>query len=124
MQRLIKYEIIREKSEEIKKEIKELKEECKNLILNIEAIRNSYVGKDAEAMISAYINKIYTIKNYLGVIEEYNNYFEWVSGAYKDTKQKAEKNLNNKLALLTKQELGNEVFDLSKINYGGDSNGK
>lgn len=95
MIRKIKFKQIREISEELKKEIIELKNEHEELKNDVLRIRECYKGNDAEVIISKFDARLKYIEEYIKILEVYNNYFEWISGAYDETSQKALSNLES-----------------------------
>ena len=122
MRRRVKYEVIRETSLNIKRELDELKNEVIEMNKNIELIRNSYVGKDAETIIFKYKEKLKSIVEYVKVVEEYNNCFEWVSGAYKDNHKNTVKDLNIDNILDENVMINNQITNLKGFFEDGGKN--
>lgn len=120
MKRIIKYDIIRDVSTNLlKKEIDELKNMQKKLTLDIEKISYFYEGKDAEIIIQKYKERAKYIKDYIDVVELYNNYFQWIAGAYDDTHSSAIAEFSELSELPVLPNTGTLKIDLE-----GDNNAK
>lgn len=118
MLRKIKFKVIREVSEELKQEINELRNENNKFKTDVLKIKSYYEGKDADIIISKYAERIKYLEEYIKIIEIYNNYFEWISGAYDETHKKALTNLENVVPMT--------IENMSTLNIGteGGINGQ
>ena len=94
MRRKIKYKVIGETAITLKEKVNLLKEQKTKILIDIEKIGEAYRGKDSNLIISKYKNKINELNIYIGVMEAYVSYFEWLSGNYQDSHNKATKNLD------------------------------
>jgi len=118
MLRKIKFKVIREVSEELKQEINELRNDYNKFKTDVLKINGYYEGKDADIIISKYETRIKYLEEYIKIIEVYNNYFEWISGAYDETHKKA---LTNLQSVVT-----DAIENMSTLNIGteGGINGQ
>ena len=93
MIRIIKYKTIRNISNELKKEIINFTDEKNKLKTDVLKINEFYKGKDANIIIEKFNKRILYLEKFINIVEIYNNYFEWISGAYNDTQKNALINL-------------------------------
>ena len=118
MHKRVKYHVIREVATDLSKEINELKNLINQLSFDIEKIKECYRGVDADLIIEKNKNAADYIKDFVNNVEIYNNYFEWISGAYNDTHNKAISELNkNKL-----EQAEISIIPTLNVDLGGDSN--
>lgn len=113
MKRLVKYNFIGDSSSKMYAKINELNEEIRILNEDISKIEDSYKGKDAEEIISKYRLKIDYIESYLTIISNYQKYFDWLSGRYRDTHQKALKDISSFSDFLSDNK---DVVDTDKLS--------
>lgn len=95
MKRIVKYNDIGESSYKILQKLNELEQEKQTLITHIGKINDYYKGSDADDIVAKYNEKIKYIDSYITVIENYQRYFEWLGGRYKESHQKAFKNMKD-----------------------------
>ena len=88
MKRVIKYDFISESSSKLQKKIEELIQLKDKLKVDIDKVKLDFQGKDADSIVDAYSAKISMIDKYIVVVAEYQNYFEWLGGNYKDVHSK------------------------------------
>ena len=94
MQRLIRFDRIREIVEEINKNLIDLKNDKSNLLLKIQSINEWYEGKDATALIEKYTDKVNDLDEYIKVMEEYRDYFALISDSYKESYHKLSREIS------------------------------
>ena len=94
MRRKINFKVIEETASDLKIKVETLKEEQKKIIKDIAQIKDAYIGQDADILINKYNTKVKEMNVYMEVIESYINYFDWLSGNYRDSHNKVTKNLN------------------------------
>ena len=122
MKRIIKYNVISEKSTQIRLKITELEKLKEKLKLDITLVSNSYKGKDADDIIGKYISNLKYLEKYISVISRFQAYFDWLSGNYKDTNQKAVKDFTPVTKGMIDIDLNNtDMFLIDEmIDGGGD----
>ena len=94
MRRKINYKFIEETASNLKTKLELLKEQQKKITKNIAQIKEVYIGQDADILVNKYNDKVKEMNVYIEVIEAYINYFDWLSGNYRDSHDKVTKNLN------------------------------
>ncbi len=97
MRRTILYDEIGNVSFKLKTEVEKLKTIQSKLLNDIPKINDAYRGSDATLLISKYQERVNSIKSYINVIETYTNYFEWISGSYKDTHEEVVNDLSEEI---------------------------
>ena len=85
MVRYIEYDKIKEASSLIQTEINNILAEQIQLVKDINSVKESYKGIDADQIVSKYLDYANEVVDTMSVIQSYNNYFDWLSEAYKSS---------------------------------------
>ena len=93
MRRIISYNSIAETASNMLLQLNILKDQQTQLKKDIETIRDSYQGVDAEGIVIQYTKRANYISEYINYMLEYQRYFEWISGSYKESNDKIRKDL-------------------------------
>lgn len=119
MRRIIKYSIIGETAINLKKQLEELKKERNKLLIDIDKINDGYKGQDALIIINKYKAKINDINSFIENMEKYQICFEWLSGNYRDSHNKAQNSLNNEEQIYSTKEIYNTSQTFGKVISDG-----
>ena len=124
MNRVIQFNIIKNVSNQLIKELEKLQIECDKLNLDIEKIEEFYKGKDANLIIAKYNQRVNIIKKYIEIVKEYINYFDWISSNYHDTYHNAIKHYQNSVVEEPVEQLFNQMLGEDVINLEENLNVK
>ena len=122
MRRIIKYNSIAETASNMLIELNTLKDQQAQLLKDIDTIRDSYQGIDAEGIITQYTKRVNYLNEYINNMIEYQKYFEWISGSYKESHEKIRKDLVD-LVEPVENEIVNDPFanfDVEKMAEEGE----
>ena len=124
MKRIIKYNDIGDASYKILQKLNELEIAKQHLITHISQINDYYRSSDADDIVVKYNEKIKYIDSYITVIENYQRYFEWLGGRYKESHQKAFKNMKDLSEIVDKKAetlITNEIEEVEPLNEVAES---
>ena len=119
MYRLIDFNYIGDTSSELLLLINILREDQSKLLNDIAKLSNCYQGKDAELVIAKYKERATSITGYIEFLEEYQKYFEWLSGSYRSSYQKAQRDIEAEM-LQPVDELADNSFDIESVVEEGN----
>ena len=97
MKRFINFNAIGETASKLLQLINNLKDEQKQLLTDIDKLEKCYQGKDAEIIITKYKTRTSNISGYIEYLEEYQKYFNYIAGSYKNSYDKAKKDIDYEL---------------------------
>jgi len=97
MRRKINYEKLGSVSTKLQDYAQSLKQIKTKLLVDIDRVQEGYRGKDATMFISRYKEYANSLEVYLTVIDQYAQYFGWLSGNYRDSHGKATNAINSAL---------------------------
>lgn len=120
MRRIIDFSLMGEIALNLKEQIKELKNRRNQLLLDVNKIQEGYTGIDSTLIINKYKDKIRQIDTFIEIIGKYQICFEWLSGNYKKSHDKAESNLETILSDLKITDETIATIDLNDV--GGNYN--
>ena len=113
MRRIIEFSVMEEKAIKLKQQLEELKQEKNQLLADINKINESYKGVDATSIIELYHNKVKDIDRFITMMEKYQICFEWLSGSYRDSHNKAKNAIE---FLETSSPIDTNIINLESIN--------
>ena len=93
MERKIKYSVLGETATSLKQDLEELRNARNQLLVDVNTIGDGYKGKDANIIITKYKEKIVNVDTYLQSMENVQIILNWLSNNYRNSHDKAKKNL-------------------------------
>jgi len=121
MRRIINYGSIAETASNMLSQLNLLKDQQTKLLNDIDVIRDSYKGIDSEGIIIQYKKRVNYLNEYINIMVEYQKYFEWISGSYKDSHEKVRKDLVEIVEPMEEKVDVFENFDIDKIVEEGEN---
>ena len=94
MRRIINYDLISEKTKDLKFLTKKLLDEKDKILLDINKINDSYKGKDADLLITKYQEKVNYLNEYIENMNKYILFFEFLTGSYKENTDRSKQMLD------------------------------
>ncbi len=120
MRRIIKYNTIADISSKILLNLEVLKDQQTQLINDIATIKDSYQGVDSEGIIIQYTKRANNVSEYINCMTEYQKYFEWISGSYKESHEKIRNDLIDIVEPVEETVDPFENFDVETIAEEGE----
>ena len=99
MRRLVRFNQMAEITRDIKELVESLKEQKSEIIKNINFISDYYQSNSGEVIKQKYLQKVNDLNLYIETLDRYINWFEKLSGVYKEVSIQASKKLSNTAVL-------------------------